>query len=306
MAILEKPLISNNPTLQSYYASLESRVGYYLFLGGTRHFGFYPPGTYWPFPINGALRKMEDRLFASLKLRPGAEVMDAGCGAGHVAVHLARKGLRIFAIDVVSHHVQLAKEEIRRNGLENVVSARVMDYHHLESLADESFDGVYTMETFVHATTPETVAEGFFRVLKPGGRIAMHEYDHLDSSHSQNAPAAVIRAMHEINERASMPGYEMFSRGVLPNILERQGFEDITLDDITENVKPMARLFFLVAYIPYLIICFFGLQAYFVNTQAGVEGYRYFKAGLARYTVVTATKPSHSTSKRRQAVSKEL
>ncbi|CAF9923070.1 MAG: hypothetical protein HETSPECPRED_005232 [Heterodermia speciosa] len=306
MAVLEDPLIDNNPILQSYYASFESRVGYYLFLGGTRHFGYYASGTYWPFPINGALRKMEDRLFAALELRPGAKVLDAGCGAGHVAVHLARKGLRICAIDVVSHHVQSAKEEIRRNGLENMASARVMDYHHLESLADESFDGVYTMETIVHATNPEKVLGNFFRVLKPGGRIAMHEYDHLDSSHSQNSPPAVIRSMQEVNKRTSMPGYEMFSRGVLPSMLEEQGFEDVILDDLTENVRPMARLFFIVAYIPYLIICFFGLQAYFANTQAGVEVYRYLKAGLCRYTVVTATKPSNSTSKRRRAVSKDL
>lgn len=306
MAISEKALIDDNPILQSYYMSFESRIGYYLFLGGTRHWGYYPPGTYWPFPINGALRKMEDRLFTSLKLQPGAEVLDAGCGAGHVAVHLARKGLRIFAIDVVSRDIQLAKEEIRRNGLENAVSAHVMDYHHMESLADASLDGVYTMETLVHAPDPEKVVGNFFRVLKPGGRIVMHEYDHLDSSEAQNAPPAVIRAMHQVNKRTSMPGYELLSRGVLPSILERQGFEDVTLDDISENVRPMARLFFIVAYIPYLIICFFGLQAHFVNTQAGVEVYRYLKAGLCRYTVVTATKSSNSTSKQRRAVSKKL
>lgn len=36
-----EPLINKNPTLQNYYASLESRIGYRLFLGDTRHFGYY-------------------------------------------------------------------------------------------------------------------------------------------------------------------------------------------------------------------------------------------------------------------------
>lgn len=36
-----RPLISDNPELQSYYQSLESRVGYRLVLGGTRHFGYW-------------------------------------------------------------------------------------------------------------------------------------------------------------------------------------------------------------------------------------------------------------------------
>ncbi|KAL1864736.1 hypothetical protein Daus18300_007538 [Diaporthe australafricana] len=36
-----EPLINDNPELQSYYQSLESRVGYRLVLGGTRHFGYW-------------------------------------------------------------------------------------------------------------------------------------------------------------------------------------------------------------------------------------------------------------------------
>lgn len=36
-----RPLINENPELQSYYQSLESRVGYRLVLGGTRHFGYW-------------------------------------------------------------------------------------------------------------------------------------------------------------------------------------------------------------------------------------------------------------------------
>ena len=101
--------INHNPVLQKYYNSLESRIGYKLFLGDSRHFGYYKSGTYWPFPIDTALRAMEDRIFRSLALEPGAEVLDAGCGAGHVAVRLAQQGLRIQGIDVVDHHVRKAE-----------------------------------------------------------------------------------------------------------------------------------------------------------------------------------------------------
>ena len=106
-----------NPSLQRYYASLESRVGYWCFLGGTRHFGYYQPGTMWPFPINGALRRMEDHLFDSLALQPGVEVLDAGCGVGHVAMHLARKGLRAHGIDVTSNHVRWEGYRVLRKRL---------------------------------------------------------------------------------------------------------------------------------------------------------------------------------------------
>lgn len=34
-------LIKENAPLQSYYHKLESRIGYRLVLGGTRHFGYW-------------------------------------------------------------------------------------------------------------------------------------------------------------------------------------------------------------------------------------------------------------------------
>ena len=288
----EEPLIETNPSLQRYYAGFESRIGYQFFLGGTRHFGYYRPGTKWPFPINGALRKMEDHLFDSLGLQPHAKVLDAGCGVGHVAMHLARKGLSIQGIDVVSKHLKWARQGIWANGLEKDVTVRLMDYQHLDGFADSSFDGVYTMETLVHAIYPEKAVAEFFRVIKPGGSLALYEYDHPDFfAAAKDIPEDLRDSMMQVNARASMPANVVFVQGELQLMLERQGFQDVVVQDLTENIKPMARLFFLVGYVPYLIICFLGLQAWFVNTQAGVQGYRVLKRRLWRYVAVTARKP---------------
>ena len=49
------------------YESFESRIGYRLVLGATRHFRYYEKGTYWPFPVGRALRAME-KLFCALRL----------------------------------------------------------------------------------------------------------------------------------------------------------------------------------------------------------------------------------------------
>jgi hypothetical protein len=62
-----------------YYRRPESRVTYALLLGGTRHFGWYPPGSE-DLPMRVALRLMEDRLGRALDLPAGAVVLDAGCG----------------------------------------------------------------------------------------------------------------------------------------------------------------------------------------------------------------------------------
>ncbi|KAK9491183.1 S-adenosyl-L-methionine-dependent methyltransferase [Lipomyces doorenjongii] len=281
----QEPRINSNRFLQDYYGSLESRIGYRFVLGGTRHFGYYDKDTYWPFPITRALRAMEERLFDSLRLESGAKVLDAGCGVGHVAIYMARKGLRVQGIDVVNRHLHQAQRNIKAQGLEDRVTVRKMDYHHLDGLADESFDGVYTMETFVHATDPEGVAKEFFRVLKPGGSIVLHEYDHADLTATPNIKVS----MEEVNLIAAMPALNGFGPGVLQRIMEEAGFEEVVINDLSINVIPMLRLFFVMAIIPYFFIRLFGLEAWFVNAVAAVESYR--GRHLGRYVAVSARKP---------------
>lgn len=295
----QEPLINDNPALQSYYRSLKSRIGYQVILGGTRHFGYYETDTWWPFPISKALRAMEDHLFHSLQLRAGAEVLDAGCGVGHVAIHLARKGLRVQGIDVVSHHLVKASRNMDAAGLAKAVTIRKGDYHHLDQFRTESFDGVYTMETFVHATDPPAAMREFFRVLKPGGSIALYEYDHHNHEAARKAaPEQLVNRLELVNRYAAMPANALFDRGVLLSMLEEVGFTDIRVTDLSAHVKPMLRLFFVCAYLPYVLIRFFGLEAWFINVVAGVETYR--GSHIWRYVAVTAKKPSTGSSGARE------
>ncbi|KAK1625747.1 S-adenosyl-L-methionine-dependent methyltransferase [Colletotrichum phormii] len=282
-----EPLINSNPVLQSYYASLESRIGYRLVLGGTRHFGYWENDTYFPFPLGRGLRAMEDKMAEVLNLPNGSTVLDAGCGNGHVAKHLASKhGLRIEAFDVVQRHVERARKTIKKAGLENQVTVNRRDYHHLESLASESFDGIYTMETLVHATDPETVLGGFFRLLKPGGHLANFEYDH---EFIGDSPEVMADNMRKINEYAAMPTNDRSHPGVFKQLMEEAGFVDVEVRDFSENIRPLCRLFFLLGIIPYIVIKAFGFERYFINTVAGVETYR--GKGRWRYIAISATKP---------------
>lgn len=302
MTIVEEaPCLSStshsSSQLQKYFLSLESRIGYYLLLGGTRHHGYYPSGTKWPFPIKDALRRMEDRIFDALDLPPGAKVLDAGCGVGHVAMHMARRGLRVQGIDIINDHLRWAQDNIEHYGFQQVVSVQWMDYHDLGAFEDASFDGVYTAETLVHAHDPERVLKEFLRVLKPGGSLALWEYEHADVAKARVALAddprteELIDAMSQINKATFMPGNESFTDGVLQSMLQKAGFQHVNRQDLTKNVEPMTRFFYLLAFIPWLIICWLGLQARFVNTQAGALGYPMMKRRLQVYSAFTAKKP---------------
>ncbi|KAI9691009.1 MAG: hypothetical protein M1822_008629 [Bathelium mastoideum] len=215
---------------------------------------------------------MEEQLFKALQCPKGSRVLDAGCGIGHVAIYMAEHGnYEVEAIHVVQRHVIRARENIKAARLEHSITARHGDYHHLDKFQSGSFDGVYTMETLVHSTRPSAVLQKFMRILKPGGRIALHEYDHegLDK-----APKELAEAMRTVNTLASMPANASFDKDVLKDLLHEAGFQDVQLRDISQHTVPMLWFFYLLAVIPYNIFKFFGIERYFVNTVAGVYSYK--------------------------------
>lgn len=96
--------------------------------------------------------------------RPGAVLVDAGCGGGLLAPHLAGKGYRHVGVD------------LRRSGLrqaaERGVAAVNGDVTALP-LASGSADVVAAGEILEHVTDlPGTVAE-LSRVLRPGGLVVL-------------------------------------------------------------------------------------------------------------------------------------
>lgn len=119
---------------------------------------------------------MEDNLFDRLHLEKGALALDAGCGAGLIALHLTERGLRVSCIDVVDNHIRWAKQNVHSHGFDEAIMVRKIDYHQLDGFAKGTFDGAYTMETFLHAMDPEQALREFFRILKPGS-TALYEYD---------------------------------------------------------------------------------------------------------------------------------
>ncbi|OAA69118.1 Methyltransferase type 11 [Cordyceps fumosorosea ARSEF 2679] len=287
-----EPIINNNPAVQSLYASLESRIGYRLVLGGTRHFGYWEKDTWWMLPVSGPLRRMEQKLFDRLDLPTGSRVLDAGCGVGHVALYMAGRGLKMTGIDIMDHHLEKARRNISKSGpLQSQVSVQKMDYHHLETLQSDSFDGVYTMETLVHATEPEQVVAGFLRILRPGGHIVLQEYDYNFESEEEIGPV-LAKAMKQMSDFGAMPTWDRAKRGYFERLLQGAGFVDIQVQDYSVNVRPMLRLFWLLALIPNLLVQLFGLQKYFINTVGGA--YAYNAREHWRYVSISARKPDDS------------
>lgn len=166
--------------------------------------------------------------------------------------------------------MEKARRNIQRSGLpEGQVTARRADYHHLEWIPDESLDGVYTMETLVHTTDPKAALSGFYRILKPGGRLVEHEYETRVTTAEETGKLAGDTKF--VAKYSAMP-LDLMGTGRLKRALEEVGFVDVDIVDYSENVRPMLRLFYWMAIVPYFIVKFLRLDRFFINTIAGVGG----------------------------------
>ncbi|ORX98296.1 S-adenosyl-L-methionine-dependent methyltransferase [Clohesyomyces aquaticus] len=112
-------------------------------------------GQIFYFPVPIGLLNAREKLYSRLALEPGSKVLDAGCGSEAVAIFMAEeKGLNVVGIDITPRHLASARKNVQARDLQHKVSIESADYHDLTQYANESFDGIYTMETYVHADDP--------------------------------------------------------------------------------------------------------------------------------------------------------
>lgn len=111
--------------------------------------------------------------FARFGAWEGKRVLEVGCGAGTDHMQFARRGARIFGVDLSRQSVNMTRARIHLEGYSPRLSNT--DAENLP-FPDDSFDYVYSWGVIHHTPeTPRTVAE-IHRVLKPGGRICIMVY----------------------------------------------------------------------------------------------------------------------------------
>ena len=123
----------------------------------------------------GAVAEWKERSFALLEPRPGAVLLDVGCGAGDDVRALAARvapGGRAMGVDASAAMI----EEARRRGGGPAVEFRVADVTGL-GLADASVDGARCERVLQHVERPGDAVAEMARVVCPGGRVVAAEPD---------------------------------------------------------------------------------------------------------------------------------
>src|SRR5665213_1564194 len=273
--------------ISRYYNKRESRWGYRWLLKGVRHYGYYSEGFRLGFAR--AQRTMERELVRALALPSGSRVLDAGSGEGRVALRLAKEfTLRITGVDLVEHSV-VAAQRLAAKHPDIEIHFEQGDYNHLP-FPDSSFAGAFTMETLVHTSDPVHALTELARVVRPGGHLALFEYT-LTPLDSMALSDRMI--WDDIIAGAVMPGLAQFTHASFPALLERSGFHDVEVEDLTSAVLPMLRQFSWLAMPLYRLLRDSKQRRRLVNVTAGAT--MYYQTTMRhnwRYVKVTARRNS--------------
>ncbi|ALS59738.1 SAM-dependent methyltransferase [Pandoraea norimbergensis] len=116
----------------------------------------------------------------TLKLRPGARVLEIGCGWGGFAVHAARQGIHVHSLTISQAQFEIAQQRIADEGLGALADIVLMDYRDVQG----QFDAVVSIEMF--EAVGESFWPGYFatlkRCLKPGGQALVQSITIDDSA----------------------------------------------------------------------------------------------------------------------------
>jgi SAM-dependent methyltransferase len=120
--------------------------------------------------MEGSAVQFLDRLSVS----PGLTFLDVACGSGQLALVAARRGLKVTGVDIARNSIESARGRAAFEDLD----AR-FDEGDAEALPypDASFDVTATIFGAMFAPQPERVAAELLRVTRPGGLIAMANWN---------------------------------------------------------------------------------------------------------------------------------
>jgi cyclopropane-fatty-acyl-phospholipid synthase len=161
--------------------------------------------------LEAAQRDKLERVCRKLRLRPGESVVEAGCGWGALALHMARQhGVHVTAFNVSAEQLDYARERAAREQLTDRVRFVNDDYRNVSG----QFDAFVSVGMLEHVGLPhfETLAAVLRRTLHRGhGRGLLH-FIGRDMPRPLNAwvrrrifPGAYPPTLSEVAERILAP-----------------------------------------------------------------------------------------------------
>ncbi|HWE53998.1 MAG TPA: cyclopropane-fatty-acyl-phospholipid synthase family protein [Acidimicrobiales bacterium] len=128
------------------------------------------------YTVGNAQRDKLDLICRKLDLRPGARLLDIGCGWGSLTVHAAKEfGASVTAVTVAKEQRAFVADRLAREGVEHLVELRLADYREVLAQARGDYDAVAIIEMGEHVGDDQYPAflAGLHASLRDEGRFLL-------------------------------------------------------------------------------------------------------------------------------------
>lgn len=118
------------------------------------------------------------KLMQVLEVTPGMSVADVGAGAGAMTLVMAQAlgpAGRVYSTDVNAAQIRMIREQAAARHLDNVIA--IAGTQTTTGLADQCCDAIFARDAYHHFTDPAAMNLSFAAALKPGGRLAIIDFE---------------------------------------------------------------------------------------------------------------------------------
>jgi len=164
---------------------------------------------------------------ALLKLMPPMVIADLGAGEGTISQLMAQRAKRVIAIDNSEKMVEFGAELARKHGIGNL-EYRLGDLEDVP-IRSGTVDLAFLSQALHHARHPERALQEAWRILKPGGKIAVLDLNrhHFEEAREMYADLWLGFSELELERLIKAAGFASVETAVVYKETEAPYFETL-------------------------------------------------------------------------------
>lgn len=233
MSFFRRPTADKVPDFVDTFYNLVTDI-YEWGWGQSFHFAPSLPGK----SHKDSTRLHEEMAVDLIKVGPGKQILDVGCGVGGpMRAIAAHSKANVVGITINEYQVKRAKLHNKKAGLDHLTKVVLGNFLEMP-FENDSFDGAYSIEATCHAPKLQDVYGEVFRVLKPGSLYVSYEWVTTDKYNSSDSEHREI--IDGIERGDALPGLRSYSD--IAATAKMVGFEVLEERDMAVNRNWWDRL----------------------------------------------------------------